>query len=383
MRKIAKTVEIILRHALVYPLLRLFLRNPRHDGIIDIQSIRSLLILRIDGIGDMIVTTPILRKLKEKNPQLTLGVFASPRNAEIIRNNSFVNEIYIVHSNPWKLWKELRRCKSHSFDVVINFVFNRTTSLGLIANYVAPKALKVGPGSEKYRMYFNRLLTLDRTRLHMIEILAGVADEVFGTSIAEERLSPELFIPESAHLVVENFLRHRHLHRIRGTKVAGSYMLVNFAAADAIRHLSVEQTVSIIKAVKGWSHDFAIVLCPPGEGEKAQRILEKLNSGEAYVYPPSGRASLLEIASLIKGARYVVTCDTSIVHFASAVKTPVMALFAPSVTTPHEWQPFGVRYQCLYAENGMGVASIPVDRIVRNLAVFESLELLSPRTSAL
>ena len=75
------------RHKIVYPFLRLIFQNPVKGDIIDIQSVKSVLFLRYDRIGDMIVTTPIFRSLKEINPRLTIGVFASEANAEIIRYN--------------------------------------------------------------------------------------------------------------------------------------------------------------------------------------------------------------------------------------------------------------------------------------------------------
>ena len=78
------------RHQIVYPFLRSLLHNPEHDAPIDIHTVNSILILRYDRIGDMIVTTPIFRRLKELHPQLKIGVFASETNAEIILNNPFV-----------------------------------------------------------------------------------------------------------------------------------------------------------------------------------------------------------------------------------------------------------------------------------------------------
>ena len=69
------------RHQIVYPLLRLIFHNPRKDSPIDIRTVKSLLFLRYDRIGDMIVTTPIFRSLKQLNPALKIGVVASETNA--------------------------------------------------------------------------------------------------------------------------------------------------------------------------------------------------------------------------------------------------------------------------------------------------------------
>ena len=88
------------------------------------------------------------------------------------------------------------------------------------------------------------------------------------------------------------------------------------------------------------------------------------------MFPETGTATLLELASLIEGAVTTITCDTSIVHFSSASGTPVFVLFTPTAAKNHEWTPFGVRYRALYAKLGDGVSSIPVETIENELATF-------------
>jgi ADP-heptose:LPS heptosyltransferase len=369
MKTTLKKVEVVLRHVLVYPFMRLILRNPPANDAVDLSSIKKILILRNDRIGDMVVTTPIFRKLKEMHPGLTICVFAAPGNAEIIRGSPFVDEIYIAYSNAWKLWKELRRCKSRRVDVVVNFVFNRTTAQGLIAHFVAPHGFKVGQGPPKYQMYFNRLLDINRTNDHMVDVLAKFVDLVFGTTIGSGHLSPEIEIPDSAHSKVNEFLRQNKLIRATAKALPGSYAIINFSAVNVLRRMSVAQAVGIIKAIDTWQKQSPVLISPPGENDTLHRILSGLGPFNVKVYPP---APLLEIASIIKGARYIVTCDTAVVHFASAVQTPVFALYTPTGELNHEWQPYGVRHACLFAQRGSGVDSIPVEKIIEELSVFQA-----------
>ena len=111
MFRFVKSVESIWRHRLVYPVLRFIIRNGQIDEPIDILSVKKLLILRYDRIGDMIITTPIFRNLKQMNPKLKIGVFANKINAEIIRNNPYVDVIYIKHTNWLLLIREIMKDK--------------------------------------------------------------------------------------------------------------------------------------------------------------------------------------------------------------------------------------------------------------------------------
>ncbi|GEM_PF-1593674 len=373
MKKLLKYIEIVFRHGIVYPLFRVLLRNPIHNDTVELKSFRKMLILRDDGIGDIIVSTPMFRKLKELHPEMKLAVFASPRNVDVIRYNPFIDQIFVVHKNLRALWKELRLAKSEDFDIVINFVFNRTTSEGVLANYIAPHGLKIGQGLDQYQIYFNRLLKLQRSDKHMVEVLASVVDAIFGTHFQSQKLSVEVFVDITSHEKVNEFLRSNGLQR-RGemNNKPGSYTVINFSAVDAIRRMSTDQTVAIVETIRNLGKDTPVLIYPPNEREKLEIILSLLKPNSAIVYPKEGSATLLELASLIEGSRFVVTCDTSIVHFASAVKTPVFVLYTPTAALNHEWTPYGIECKCLFATRGLGVDSIPLHMIQEELAAFES-----------
>lgn len=370
MKELIKRLEIGFRHIVVYPLFKLILRNPVTQDVVPLTSVKKMLILRNDGIGDIIVSTAMFRKLKELHPDMTLGVFASPRNADVIRHNPFVDQLFIAHRNLFELWNEIRRARREGFDIVVNFVFNRTTSEGLLANIVAPHGIKIGQGLDKYQIYFNRLLKLNRSEQHMVEVLASAVDMIFGTEVKSTELSVEVFVDAATHATVDGYLRAKGLHRRgRGSR---SYMVINFSAVDTVRRMSISQTKHIVETVRRIGNDIPVLIYPPNEREKLKNILDMLPKDAALIYPEQGSATLLELASLIEGSRFVVTCDTSIVHFASAAKTPVLVLYTPTAALNHEWMPYNVRHACLFATRGLGVDSISEQSIREELERFQS-----------
>ena len=78
-----------------------------------------------------------------------------------------------------------------------------------------------------------------------------------------------------------------------------------------------------------------------------------------------------ELASLIEGALLVVSPDTSIVHFASAMQTPVFAIYAP-MNASQEWMPHEVPYDVVMAKVGQQISEIEpqvlIDGAVRFIA---------------
>ena len=371
MNEFLKKVEIAFRHAVVYPFFRLVLNNPAVEIPLPLDRIKKLLILRADGIGDMLVSTPMFRLLKQANPNLRLAVFASERNAAVIRCNPYVDRVYLRSGNPWKLFTEILHARKEGYDVVINFVFNRTTSEGLLANIVAPRGVKIGQGLEKYRIYFNRLLSLQRSTTHMVQVLATMTDTVFGTSFATQDLHLEVFVDDESKNVVDGFLgNHKLCRRGQAPGKGQTYIVLNFSAVDRVRRMSPAQVVQVVRWICKTRRERPVIIYPPNEQETLGQILAELKAGDTLVFPETGTATLLQLASLIEGAVTTITCDTSIVHFSSASNTPVFVLFTPTAAKNHEWTPFGVRYRALYAKLGDGVSSIPMESIKNELAAF-------------
>jgi ADP-heptose:LPS heptosyltransferase len=375
MRRLVEAIEWLFRHLVTYPLLRLLFRNEYSDRTLDIRNVRKILILRFDRIGDMIVTTPIFRTLKQHNPDLHIGVLTSQGNAEIIRNNRNVDAIYVLHRNWWRMWREIQKARKMEYDVVLNFIFNRTTSAGILANLVAPRGFKVGQGVDKYRFYFNRLLKLDRTQAHMAEVLAGYTETVFGITIPRDQIQFEVCIDQPSRHYVDDFLRRNGLHRRNDSASANQpYVVVNISTTEKVRAPSDQQCRAIVQQVLSRSRYAVVVIGAPSIQRTVASLVRQVSSNRCLAFPEEGSATLAQLASLIEGAAAIVTPDTSVIHFASATNTPVLGLFTPLQRT-HEWMPYRVRHATLFAPEGKPVSAIPIERL--RAAVDDFLQTIS------
>lgn len=361
MKKFIGLAERAFRHGIVYPMFRLILNNPVSNRPLELSKIRKLLILRYDRIGDMIVTTPIFRLLKKAHPHLHIGVVTSALNAGLIKDNPNVDAVYILHANWFSLWREIRRARGERYDVVLNFIFNRTTSGGILANIIAPDGFKVGQGDPKYRFYFNRLLTLERSGSHMAETLSSIVREVFDLSWDDKELDFEIVVDEESRNSVDRFLEKHAITR-RGTEVKRDfgYVVFNLSATDLVRRISARQAEDLARSLAGEKSFRTTLIYAPGDEEMRKVATNLADTSECVSFPEAGTASLLEIASLVEGALCVITPDTAIVHFASAMKTPILGLFTP-LQGIHEWLPYKVRHELVTADPGKPVSSIPLD----------------------
>lgn len=371
MKNIGRPLELLLRHAVVYPILRILFRNPQQPKKINIKHVRKVLILRYDRIGDIIVTTPVFRALRKANPDMTIGVLCSTSNAELVRHNSSVDRVHILSSNWWQLVREVYSARREHYDVVLNFIFNRTTTGGILANLIAPRGIKIGQGAEKYRFYFNRLLQLPRADRHMTEILAFFLSESFGLKMKRSDMRMEIAIDEDSATAVSEFLGSHSIGcRSSRSRKVGSYCVLNVSAVDAVRKMSHAQANAIGRFLTTGLKWNTVVISSPAEKDSRNRIVTDIGSAKCFAFPSRGRGNLREIAALIRESAFVVTPDTSIVHFASALGIPVFGLFTRLQQIAVEWLPYRVRNKIVFAPEGQPLSSINEKLIVKELKNF-------------
>ena len=352
------------RHAIVYPTLRILLHNPPVKLPIDIFKVKRILIFRYDRIGDMIVTTPIFRLLKQANPTLSIGVLASEANAEIIRHNPFVDGIYILHRKFLKRIPQLWRIRQKRYEIILQFVFNRTTRGALLSKFIAPHSIKIGQGDPKYGFYFNALLTPPRFQEHMVTTLSYMIENVFKMKSTASDLDFEIVLDSASLRMITDFTERHHL-ALRSKEAAANlpYIIFNLSATEKVCRISVTQAIAIVQHLIDDSR-FKLILSAAPTDNEMQALCKQLSENEKCIlFPEKGSASLIELAALIKYAAAVITPDTSIIHFASAMKTSVLGFFTPR-QGKNEWLPYKVPYKLVNAEEEKNVSTIPITTMI-------------------
>ena len=81
----------------------------------------KICISRIDKIGDMILTLPVVKSVKIQNPSLEIHILASAYNAKVLKGIKYVDKVLLVGSNTRSLIKEIRQLRKIKYDFFINF----------------------------------------------------------------------------------------------------------------------------------------------------------------------------------------------------------------------------------------------------------------------
>lgn len=284
-----------------------------------------VLFLRHDRIGDMIVTTGVLRAIAGSHPTIELDVLASPANAPILRTASWVHEVVVFDKKRLggylRTFRALRRAR---YDVVVDCMVTApslTTLLLMLASGARHRIGIAGRGLES-------VLTIPVAPLpdgsaHLIEQLARLALP-FGVVPSGEALRPDIALTDAERTEAEARWREPH---------GAPRLLVNVSSGTPHRRWPEERFGEVADAVRaGWPGAELLVIGSPDERERAERIAAR--AGATYVATRGVREAL----ALVATADVVFSPDTSVVHAAGAFNRPTVAMYLAGKT--HLWVPY-------------------------------------------
>jgi ADP-heptose:LPS heptosyltransferase len=320
------------------------------------REARRVLAIRLDNLGDVLVTTPAIHAIKESLPGAELTLLASPVGAQAGRLNPDVDDV-IVYQAPWMdPWHRLPRdpgreqqmiatIRQRGFDAAIIFTSFRQSPLpAAYLCYLADIPLRAaasidGPGS--------LLTTRHKHPERMMHEVERGLDLVGALGMGTSARDLVLAVPEEAGAAVADLLRGYDVapareYRRRPLVVlhpgcsmpARTYPWEMFAA---VVDLLVERLGATV-ALSGVEDERALV---------AQLREHVRPENRPATIPLAGALPFPQFCALIEAADLTVTNNTGPMHVSAALKTPVVALFALT-NPPEQWGPWHVPHRQLF-----------------------------------
>jgi ADP-heptose:LPS heptosyltransferase len=315
------------------------------------RSVRKVLLVRLDNLGDVLLMTPAFQAVKAALPSASLTLLASPIGAQVGALDPDIDEV-IVYQAPWmdpwhKLLQDSRReqgmiaeIKARGFDGAIIFTsYHQSPLPAAYLCYLADIPLRVaasidGPGS--------LLTTRHKHPERMMHEVERGLDLVGAIGIATDEQDLVLSVPDDAMRLVDDLLASH------GVGTHHPLVVVHPGCSMPARTYPWEMYAEIINLLVEQLGAFVYVT-----GAEDERALVARVPGRVY---PENRRSTLALAGvlpfpafcgLIKRADLTITNNTGPMHISAAVKTPVVALFALT-NPPQQWGPWHVAHRQLY-----------------------------------
>ena len=293
-----------------------------------------ILVVQTAFLGDVVLTTPLLRELRRAQPRAGIVVLTTPLGAEVLQGLPHVDEIVPFdkrggEGRPGGTWRLATRLRRARCDLAI--AAQRSFRTGLLV-WASRAPERVGFERASGAWGYTRRVPWSPTQ-HAVRRYLELALAAGGDA---ERADPR---PE---LAVRNEARHRVREMLGGAGVGIGEPLLAVAPGSiwGTKRWSPEGYAEVARR-EGERGLRAVLIGSPAERELCEKVAA-LAGGRPVVL--AGRTSVPEMTALLAMCRALVTNDSGPGHVASAVGTPVVSVFGPTVPA-FGYTPFGDRHR--------------------------------------
>jgi ADP-heptose:LPS heptosyltransferase len=321
---------------------------------LELSEISSVLFIRYDAFGDMVVTTPLWRILKRLKPSIKIGVAGSKKNLGVIEADTDIDVIYDYSANSLRdLFPRMSIARQEKWDLVIICKFNQKTRGGIISRLSTKNGFNVTVGTanaEGHQALFSKLVPLPKPQqeIPMTEQLQILLHSVINLpGVQYER--PSVMIDENhkknAKKEIDTMLKESKCEK---------YLVINIDAPE-VRKWSLQNNISLAHYIESAFDDYLIIIIslPSNETIVKKSIKESLLVRTKYF----STSNVQYLLTVIRYASLVITPDTGIAHLASTEQKPIIGLYPEA----GEWLPYKVHSYIIIPKKGEPISSISLD----------------------
>lgn len=318
----------------------------------------KILIVQIGRIGDLILTTPLFRYLKEAKPDIEIDLLASRHNFLIGWNHPDINRTVVYRKNPLLFLPRYLSLQQQQYDIWLDVKDHSSTESIWLAKFSKARQ-KVGynpPGKNIFDHQITR--DVDQAGQHAVQRHLNTLS-FLNIDPPRQIPRPVLFDTPEANARLGLFL---------GKPGIAHYICINISATSTHRYWPQENWQRLIQSLYKQGRPI-ILIAAPGDRKQA----EKLAVFPQVKYYPT--TTILDTLSVVKNSGLVITPDTSIVHIAAAYNRPVIGLYGNFPKNFTKFRPLSENYrQVIPRQPGAPVNDIRFDAVLN--AYYELTEEL-------
>lgn len=271
-----------------------------------LRTFMKFLILRFSAIGDIVLSTPVVRCLKKKFPDAGIHYATKRAYHTVVKSNPYISQVHLLDDSIFSLISQLKQQK---FDYIIDLHNNQRT--WLIKTMLGVKS------SSFYKINFEKWVMVN-FKVNMLphkHIVDRYMDTCTSLGVENDGAGLDYFIPADEE--VDIFSLPPAFHKgyvtwaIGGTSNTKQYPPLKIAHAI--------NKISLPVVVMGGDVDTA----------NAAQIMAAVNN--KMVFNACGKYTLNQSASIVRQASLMVANDTGLMHIASAFKKPVFSIWGNTI----------------------------------------------------
>ncbi len=295
----------------------------------------KFLIIQTAFIGDVILALPLVQVLRRNFPNSKIDFMLIPKTSELLKNHPDIDEVIVFDKKGNDkglrgLIKISKIVSAKNYDVAI--IPHRSFRSAVIP-FLAGVKIRIGFDKSPFNFLYTNVVNYKK--IHEIERNLSLL-EPLGIKVNSKEF-PTLFPSDDDKNYIDKILSNV------GSKLIGIAPGSIWATKRWLKERFAELVGLLVK------DGFAVVLIGGAEDFELCEEIKK-HSGFKDVYNFCGKLSLLQSAELIRRCILLVSNDSAPMHIAVAMRTPVVAIFGPTIPE-FGFYPYGDRDRVVQVEN--------------------------------
>ena len=263
------------------------------------QEPLKILVVRFSSIGDIVLTTPVVRMLK-KQLNAQVSYLTKSTYITLLTNNPYIDSVYQIEDSINEVIADL---KKENYDYIIDLHNNLRTQI---------LKLRLGAPSRsfnKLNMEKFMLTTFKMDSLPEVHIVDRYLDTVTHLGVQNDNEGLDFFLNDEDKVDLSQF--------------PNSFIAFVIGGQHATKMLSTEKIISIINKL----NESVVLIGGPEDLERGKQIIAATEN----TFNSCGKHNINQSAYLVKNAKYVITHDTGMMHIAAAFKKKIYSVWGNTV----------------------------------------------------
>lgn len=283
----------------------------------------SILVVRFSSIGDILLTTPVLRALKKCWPDARITYLTKEPFAPLVIGNPNVDRVVTIPANAGvsQLKGACTELARENWDLLLDLHRNMRSR---IAKSTIKARHYITYNKHPLKRFALLVLRLDLYRGEILPVPERYARELAPLGVRLDQEPCELFIGNEDRKIKDEQLA---LADFSGT----DYLAIAPGAAWANKRWPKEKFLKAARKLAPEFGDRVLILGGAQDREICNYIHTGLLARDIQTVDLSGRLPILSTAAALENAGLLLCNDSGIMHIATAIGAPVIAMFGPTV----------------------------------------------------
>jgi ADP-heptose:LPS heptosyltransferase len=278
----------------------------------------KFLIIRFSSIGDIVLTTPVIRCLKKQLPDAEVHFLTKENFRPVVEANPYIDKLHTL-AHSWELM--IHELKVEDYDHIIDLHHNlRTLRL---------KQALDRPTYSFYKLNFQKLVyvNLKLNVMPKVHIVDRYLDTVKKFEVNNDGEGLDYFIPQKDEISQKDIPASHH----------AGYVGIVIGAAHNTKKYPVHKLKELCSQL-----DHPIIIM--GGKEDCGNAEEIASVDPVKIYNACGKFNINESADLVRKSKLIVSNDTGLMHIAAAFKKPIISLWGNTVPSFGMYPYYGEKF---------------------------------------